>query len=211
MKRKFLCLFLTAVFCIGLAACGAESASEEDAGAADTAETVSAESVSAETSAAGDAAADDSAEDSAEAADAAEGYGLGMADDLQALLESDYGFTCEETADGNEGESIYREAIFTEDGSKSHYVNISFDNETNQITAVDWYFYLNASDMDYWMEMTGLSLENSADLEQIQAVLTAEEELPAYESFELSETLCSCSLVQDGEGEDILLIFISKK
>ena len=117
------------------------------------------------------------------------GNNWGSADDLQALLESDYGYVNDRELSNmdDKNDKTHREEINKEDGTLKHFVDISYDAKTNKITRISWYYDMNNSDIDYWMKTIGLVITNKDDQKIIRETLL-QSDILTYKELELSDS-----------------------
>lgn len=169
MKKKMICMLLCAVIGIALAACGGK----ETGATSDTANQ------------------EEQNQEEQKQEQSQEKNWTISADEMQAAVEKDYGYT----NDGelvnmdDENDKTHREGTwFEQDGETlvEHFVDISYDGRTNEITDISWYYEMNRSDLDYWMETLGLVIKNPEDLQFIRDKLS-QDPIPAYEETEISD------------------------
>ena len=139
------------------------------------------------------------------------GNNWGSADDLQALLESDYGYVndSELTNMNDENDKTHREVINNEDGTLKHFVDISYDAKTNKITDIGWYYEMNNSDIDYWMKTISLVITNKDDQKFIRKTLL-QSDTSTYKELEISDS----SFLVNCYGDDdyrILHVYFGRK
>lgn len=130
------------------------------------------------------------------------------ADDLQALLESDYGYVndSELSSIDDENDKTHREGIDNEDGTVRHFVDISYDGKTNEITSINWYYSMQDSDIDYWMETLGLVVTNPDDQQIMKDTLSEIEDMEMRD-VELSDA--GLYVFRYGESDDWPIMNVS--
>ena len=168
---------------LALAACGGSAATTDNSGAA--------------------------AQDGGQATKAEQkGNNWMSADDLQSLLESDYGYVNDSELSNmdDENDKIHRESIENEDGTVRHFVDINYDGRTNEITSINWNYSMLDSDIDYWMETLGIVVTNPDDQQILKDTLSEIEDMEMRDQ-ELSDA--SLHVFRFGEDDDWPLMNVS--
>ena len=139
------------------------------------------------------------------------GNNWGSADDLQALLESDYGYVNQDELinKDDKNDKTHREGIYKEDGTWKHGVDISYDAKTNEITDILWKYDMIDSDIDYWMETISLVITNKDDQELIRKTLL-QIDIPTYKELELSDASFSVNCHGDDDYRTLAVYFFRK-
>ncbi len=128
------------------------------------------------------------------------GNNWSSADDVRDIVENDYGFDDVEVLSNmdDENDKTYRMTTWREDELVEHFVDISFDGTTNEITGLNWYYETHSSDLDYWMETLGLVITDSDD-QQIIRDLLSDVDLSTFEESELSDAKLTVNCFGDEE------------
>ena len=188
MKKNWIAVLLAAVLCMTLAACGGNQPAE-----------------------AGQSGGNDKP---AQGQSQSKNWTI-SADEMQAVLERDYGYSNEsELVDtDDENDRTHREETprFELDGETyvEHFVDISYDGKTNEITGIGWYYTMQRSDLDYWMETLGLVIGEPDDLKFIRDVLS-QDPIPAYKKYEISDASFTVQNFGDDEYRT-LAVFLTRK
>ena len=183
MSRAIATMAVALSMSLALAACGGSAATTDNSGAA--------------------------AQEGGEAAKAEQkGNNWMSADDLQALLESDYDYVNDSELSNmdDENDKIHRESIENEDGTVRHFVDINYDGKTNEITSINWYYSMQDSDIDYWTETLGLVVTNPDDQQILKDTLSEIEDMEMRDA-ELSDA--DLHAFRYGEGDDWPIMNVS--
>lgn len=183
MRRTVATMAVALSMSLALAACGGSAATTDNSGAA--------------------------AQDGGQATKAEQkGNNWMSADDLQSLLESDYGYVndSELTNMDDENDKTHRENIDNEDGTVRFFVDISYDGRTNEITSINWNYSMLDSDIDYWMETLGIVVTNPDDQQILKDTLSEIEDMEMRDQ-ELSDA--SLHVFRYGEDDDWPLMNVS--
>lgn len=139
------------------------------------------------------------------------GNNWSSADDVRDIVENDYGFDDVEVLSNmdDENDKTYRMTTWREDELVEHFIDISFDGTTNEITGLNWYYETHSSDLDYWMETLGLVITDSDD-QQIIRDLLSDVDLSTFEESELSDAKLTVNCFGDEEYATLNVCIVRK-
>ncbi len=185
MRKRAVMLLLAAVMSLALVACGG-SGDGADGG-----------------SAAGNGGGTKAAQ---------QGNNWDSADEIESILENDYEYKDVETLTNmdDENDKTYRMTRWREDEMVEHFVDLSFDAKTNEITDFGWYYETHSSDIEYWMETIGLVITNPDDQKIIRDTLTGVEVGTYIDEIELSDATMSVGCFGD-DDYTTLNVYIDRK
>lgn len=143
---------------------------------------------------------------------AQQGNNWSSADEIESILENDYEYKDVETLTNmdDENDKTYRMTRWREDEMVEHFVDLSFDAKTNEITDFGWYYETHSSDIEYWMETIGLVITNPDDQKIIRDTLTGVEVGTYIDEIELSDATMSVGCFGD-DDYTTLNVYIDRK